>query len=65
MSTSYATAPSGSSRRTGSQLRLRFSSPRVLVLTRERPRNRHFITADGDLARAAAAEGFRVVVPGA
>lgn len=37
----------------------------ALVLTQERPRNRDFITADGDLARAAASEGFRVVVPGA
>jgi predicted nucleic acid-binding protein len=37
----------------------------ALVLTRERPRNRDFVTADGDLARAATSEGFRVVVPGA
>jgi predicted nucleic acid-binding protein len=35
----------------------------ALVLTRERPRNRDFIAADGDLARAATSEGFRVVVP--
>jgi predicted nucleic acid-binding protein len=35
----------------------------ALVLTRERPRNRDFVTADGALARAAASEGFRVVVP--
>lgn len=33
----------------------------ALVLTRERPRNRDFVTADGGLARAAASEGFRVV----
>jgi predicted nucleic acid-binding protein len=37
----------------------------ALVLTRERPRHRDFVAADGDLARAAAVEGFRVVVPGA
>lgn len=35
----------------------------ALVLTRERPRNRDFVTADGALARAAASEGFRVVIP--
>ncbi len=35
----------------------------ALVLTRERPRNRDFVTADGALARAAASEGFRIVIP--
>jgi len=35
----------------------------ALILTRERPRNRDFVTADGDLARAADSEGFRVVLP--
>jgi uncharacterized protein len=35
----------------------------ALVLTRERPRNRDFVTADGTLARAATSEGFRVIVP--
>lgn len=37
----------------------------ALVLTRERPRGREFVTADEELASAARAEGFRVVVPGA
>jgi predicted nucleic acid-binding protein len=35
----------------------------ALILTRERPRGRDLVTADGDLARAATSEGFRVVVP--
>lgn len=35
----------------------------ALVLTRERPRDRDFVTADGALARAAAVEGFRLLVP--
>jgi uncharacterized protein len=36
----------------------------ALVLTRERPRGRELVAADGELARAATAEGFRVIVPG-
>ncbi|HET6280139.1 MAG TPA: type II toxin-antitoxin system VapC family toxin [Polyangia bacterium] len=35
----------------------------ALVLTRERPRGRDLVTVDGELARAAANEGFRVLVP--
>lgn len=35
----------------------------ALVLTRERPRGRYLVTVDGELARAAANEGFRVLVP--
>jgi predicted nucleic acid-binding protein len=35
----------------------------ALILTRERPRGRDLITVDGELARAAANEGFRVLVP--
>lgn len=35
----------------------------ALVLVKERPRGREFITADGDLAAAAAEQGFRVRVP--
>jgi predicted nucleic acid-binding protein len=34
----------------------------ALVLTRDRPRGRDFVTADGALALAAAAEGFRVLI---
>jgi predicted nucleic acid-binding protein len=34
----------------------------ALVLTRDRPRGRDFVTADGALAQAAAAEGFRVLI---
>jgi predicted nucleic acid-binding protein len=34
----------------------------ALVLTRDRPRGRDFVTADGVLAQAAAAEGFRVLI---
>lgn len=37
----------------------------ALVLNRERPRGRDLVTADEDLASAARAEGFRVLVPGA
>ncbi len=37
----------------------------ALVLTRERPRGRDLVTADGDLARAATNEGFRVLIPAA
>jgi uncharacterized protein len=36
----------------------------ALVLTRERPRGRDLVTVDGELARAATSEGFRVLVPG-
>ena len=36
----------------------------ALVLTRERPRGRELVTADEELASAARAEGFRVVIPG-
>jgi len=35
----------------------------ALMLTRERPRNYELVTADGELARAAVSEGFRVLVP--
>jgi len=35
----------------------------ALVLARDRPRGRDLVTADGELARAATSEGFRVVVP--
>jgi predicted nucleic acid-binding protein len=34
----------------------------ALVLTRDRPRGRDFVTADGALAQAAAGEGFRVLI---
>jgi predicted nucleic acid-binding protein len=34
----------------------------ALILTRDRPRGRDFVTADGVLAQAAAAEGFRVLI---
>jgi predicted nucleic acid-binding protein len=34
----------------------------ALILTRDRPRGRDFVTADGGLAQAAAAEGFRVLI---
>jgi uncharacterized protein len=34
----------------------------ALVLWRDRPKGRDFVTADGALARAAAAEGFQVLI---
>ncbi len=34
----------------------------ALILTRDRPRGRDFVTTDGALAQAAAAEGFRVLI---
>jgi predicted nucleic acid-binding protein len=34
----------------------------ALVLTRDRPRGHDFVTADGALGRAAAAEGFNVLI---
>ena len=36
----------------------------ALLVVRDRPRHRPFVTADARLAEAAAAEGFDVVVPG-
>ena len=63
MSTSCAIAPSASSRRDALRAADALQLAAALVLNRERPRNRDFVTADGDLARAAASEGFRVVVP--
>jgi predicted nucleic acid-binding protein len=35
----------------------------ALILTRERPRGRDFVAADNELAHAAVAEGFHVVIP--
>lgn len=35
----------------------------ALVLTKDRPRGREFICADGDLATAAIAQGFQVRIP--